>query len=200
MGVDGAGTYSFGMQSFGVGTRRPRSLAIAAVALAGGLTLAACSSDSGSAPSTPSVKAPTSETAAPATEDSQLGQPVTVGSFTYTIESVKNIGKTLSSDEGESLAQGEFVVVKMAVTNDGSAAANVVASNFTATTANGQSVQAQENDSVIANGTNPAFRQGIGAGKTEQVSLVFDFSPAPKSPVTQLEITDGVQTVAIKVA
>ena len=188
------------MQSFGVGTSRPRSLAIATIALAGGLALAACSSDSGSAPSTPSVKSPTSETAAPATEGSQLGQPVTVGSFTYTIESVKNIGKTLSSDEGESLAQGEFVVVKMAVTNNGSAPANVVASNFTATTANGQAVQAQENDSVIANGTNPAFRQGIGAGKTEQVSLVFDFSPAPKSPVTQIEITDNGETVAIKIA
>jgi len=190
------------MRKFGVGARHPRSLAIVTLAITAGVALAACSSDSGTDASTPSAQSPSSATTAPApaTTGNQLGQPVTVGSFTYTIESVKNIGKTLSSDEGESLAQGEFVVVKMAVTNNGSAPANVVASNFTASTANGQAVQAQENDSVIANGTNPAFRQGIGAGKTEQVSLVFDFSPAPKSPLTQIEITDNGQAVAIKVA
>ena len=120
--------------------------------------------------------------------------------MTYNVESSKNIGKKLSSDEGESMAQGEFVVITMKVTNNGSAPANVVASNFTASTASGQSVQAQENDSIIANGTNPAFREGIAAGKTEPVSLVFDFSPAPKSPVTALVITDGGQSATTTLA
>lgn len=120
--------------------------------------------------------------------------------MTYTVESAKNIGKKLSSDEGESMAQGEFVVITMKVANNGSAPANVVASNFTASTASGQSVQAQENDSIIANGTNPAFREGIAAGKAEPVSLVFDFSPAPKSPVTTLVITDGGQSATITLA
>lgn len=192
--------YSFGMQKLGVGRARSRSVVIAAVAVAGGLAIAGCSSGGDAASSTPSATPPSANTSAATPGGSQLGTPVTVGSFTYTVESVKNIGKTLSSDEGESLAQGEFVVIKMQVTNNGSAAANVVASNFTATTASGQAVQAQENDSVIANGTNPAFRQGIGAGKTEPVSLVFDFTPAPKSPVVQLAITDTGQSATIQLA
>ncbi len=181
--------------------RRPQLIVTTALlfSISIGVGLASCTSDDSTAPSTPSAQSPS--TAATAAESgSKLGKPVTVGSFTYTIESVKNVGKKLSSDEGESLAQGEFVVVKMTVKNNGTAPANVLAANFTATTSGGQSVVAQENDSIIANGTNPAFREGIVAGQTQPVSLVFDFSPATKSPVTQILINDGGQSVSVKVA
>ena len=133
---------------------------------------------------------------------SQIGQPVTVGNFTYTFQSVKSIGKTLSTDEGESEAQGEFVVVTMTVKNNSGSAQNVTASDFTAVTAGNQAVEAQENDSVIANGSNPAFREGIGVNKSAEVKLVFDFSPTLKTPVTQMLIKEpgSTKTVTVQLA
>ena len=154
-----------------VGKSKARAGSVVAIAVALGLGLAACSSDEGATPSTPSPKAPTASgaTASPSAA-SQIGQPVTVGNFTYTFQSVKSIGKTLSTDEGESEAQGEFVVVTMTVKNNSGSAQNVTASDFTAVTAGNQAVEAQENDSVIANGSNPAFREGIGAGKSAEAT------------------------------
>ena len=186
-----------------IGTSRVRAASLAALALTAGLGLAACSSDQGGTPSTPSAKAPTSPSAAASSAAaSEIGKPITVGNFTYTFESVKSVGKTLSTDEGESMAQGEFVVVTMKVTNNSGSAQNVTASDFTAVTAGNQAVEAQENDSVIANGTNPAFREGIGAGKSAEVKLVFDFSPTLKTPVTQMLIKEpgSTKTVTVRLA
>lgn len=183
---------------------RSRTISVLAVVAAAGITLAGCSSGSGSSPSTPTPKDPTETSAAPASPQASgaIGKPVTVGSFTYTIESVKAVGKTISSAQGESLAQGEFVVVKMKVKNDSGSKQQVLASNFSAVTANSQAVEAQENDSVIVNGTNPAFRDGIAPGQTADVALVFDFSPAPTTPVNQVLIKDPAtnQTVTVRVA
>ncbi len=191
------------MANFPVGKSKARAGSVVAIAVALGLGLAACSSDEGATPSTPSPKAPTASgaTASPSAA-SQIGQPVTVGNFTYTFQSVKSIGKTLSTDEGESEAQGEFVVVTMTVKNNSGSAQNVTASDFTAVTAGNHAVEAQENDSVIANGSNPAFREGIGAGKSAEVKLVFDFSPTLKTPVTQMLIKEpgSTKTVTVQLA
>ena len=182
---------------------RARILSATVIAAAAGIALAGCSG-SGTPLSSPSPKDPTSASAQPsaAVATGQLGKPVTVGSFTYTIESVKPVGKTLSSAEGESMAQGEFVVMKMKVKNNATSKERVVASDFSAVTANSQAVEAQENDSVIVNGKNPAFRDGIAPGQTADVALVFDFAPAPTTPVSQIIIKDSKtgQTVAVQVA
>lgn len=184
-------------------TKRAGIAALACGAI--GLTLAGCSSNSeGPSPSTPSVKVPTSEPASPSTTagGSDIGKPITVGSATYTVESVKNIGKDLTSPEGESQAQGAFIIIKMNVANTGSSTLTVDPANFTAVAGNGQSVQADFNDSLIANGKDTVLTAGIPAGKTSPVSLAFDFSPAPKAPITQLVIKEPgtSNTVTVKLA
>lgn len=191
------------MQTRHLMSTRARIVSATTVAIAAGITLAGCSG-SGTPLSSPSPKEPTTATAQPTgvVASGQLGKPVTVGSFTYTIESVKPVGATLSSAEGESMAQGEFVVMKMKVKNNATSKERIAASDFSAVTANSQAVEAQENDSVIVNGKNPAFRSGIAAGQTADVALVFDFSPAPTTPVSQIMIKDSKtgQTVAVQVA
>lgn len=181
-----------------VSSTRSRTLSIVAIAAAAGIALAACSSGSSSDPSTPSPKTPqtTADPTQPTT-GGQIGKPITLGSFTYTVESVKNVGKNLTSDEGESMAQGSFVVVTMTVKNNGKSKQKLKASNFSAETANAQAVQAQENDTIIANGADPSFRDGIAPGQTATVKLAFDFVPPPTTPVTKVVIKDPASTKSV---
>ena len=133
-------------------TKRAGIAALACGAIA--LTLAGCSSNSEARPRPRhrSRSPPRSPPHQAPLRGSDIGKPITVGSATYTVESVKNIGRT-SPPEGESQAQGAFIIIKMNVVNTGSSTLTVDPANFTAVAANGQSVQADFNDSLLANGS-----------------------------------------------
>jgi hypothetical protein len=81
----------------------------------------------GSAPSeaaAPVEPAPVADAAPEAEEPEQpvvpgIGVPVTDGEFTFTVDSVERIGRTVGSEWVNETAQGEFVLVRVTVTNTG---------------------------------------------------------------------------------
>jgi hypothetical protein len=124
-----------------------------------------------------------------------VGQPARDGKFEFVVTGVeppvKTIGESFARDE----AQGEFVVVRVDVTNIGDAPSTLSSGSQYAYA--GQARYADTHVLGLEN-SDRAFRENINPGnKVTNVPLVFDVPPGTK--LTHLELHDSLFSGGVRV-
>jgi Domain of unknown function (DUF4352) len=145
---------------------------------------AAMSSTPTSAPrSTTAYAAP----AAPAEQDggaaARVGEQVQDGSFTFTVTDVQTGVQALGESFLRTEAQGEFVLVRVTVTNVGTDSTTFIGANQTLLDSQGREFTADSSAALMNVPDSESFFTPINPGNTVEGVLVFDV-PEGLSPAT----------------
>ena len=111
----------------------------------------------------------------PAPVRGTIGQSVRDGTFAFTVTSVEKRGTTITDRlGGTDRAQGEFVVVRVSVTNTGNEARTLTATDQFVVSTNGERFATSAAISGLR-GAEPIFREGVNPGSTvSDAPLLFD--------------------------
>ena len=159
--------------------------------------LAGCSGTTTASPSLDSatqqsaVATPTSTvTVGTQTVTVGLNQAAQLGPLSYTVTGVEDLGNTLESPQGGSLTQGTFIAATVRAQNTAARPFRLWPENFSATTSGGQTVRANLNDSIVANGNDPKFNAPIANGQVVVGRVIFNFETKPAGSVSKITIKD----------
>jgi hypothetical protein len=170
---------------------------VAAVGLTATATIVGCSASttqqsSSTSPSASVVATPTATVTAGAKRVVvSLNEAAQLGELSYLVSSVKDLGKSLDSPEGGSITNGAFISATVRAQNSSAQPYRLDPGNFTATTTGGDTVKADVNDSIVANGNDPSFNRPIATGEVVVGQVVFNFALPPRGDVKTITIRDG---------
>ena len=152
------------------------------------------SSAAAASPSQPSVK---SAAKAPAAA-SDVGQTVRDDTFAFVVTSVQRPGRTLAGQSGTTeTAQGEFVIVRVNVTNFGGKAQTLTATGQFLINDKGQRL-APSSAIMLLEGADKIFEENINPGNTVMdAPLLFDVTPG--TIITSIELHDSALSTGVKV-
>lgn len=148
-------------------------------------------STSAAAPTTASPTATVTVTAGSSTVTVGLNEAAQLGPLSYLVSQVSDLGNTLESPEGGSITNGTFVAATVRAQNSAAAPYRLDPTDFTATTSGGDTIKGNLNDSIVANGNDPAFNRPIANGAVVVGQVVFNFPKPPKGEVSKITIRDS---------
>lgn len=143
--------------------------------------------------------APAAEGAAPAAEApaAAINTPVRDGKFEFTVTGVERIGTTVGEGMLAETAQGEFIIVRVNVTNIGNEAAMLDSSSQKLINASGQEFSASSAIFALPDATK-AFVENINPGNAVTgAPLLFDV--APGTQLGSIELHDSMFSGGVSV-
>lgn len=146
-----------------------------------------------------SLYQPSAESAAKAlAETADLGQNVRDGSFAFVVTSVQRPGRIIWGQSGTTeSAQGEFVIVRVNVTNLGGEAKTLTATGQFLVNDKGQRF-APSSAVMLVDGAAKIFLENINPGSTVMdAPLLFDVTPG--TTITSIELHDSALSKGVKV-
>lgn len=142
---------------------------------------------------------PSAESAAEArAESAVIGQKVRDGSFSFVVNSLQRPGRIIWGQSGTTeSAQGEFVIIRVNVTNLGGEAKALTATGQFLVNDKGQRF-APSSAVMLVDGAAKIFRENINPGSTVMdAPLLFDVTPG--TTITSIELHDSSLSKGVKV-
>lgn len=106
-----------------------------------------------------------------------LGTPVSDGEFTFTVDSVERIGRTVGNEWVNETAQGEFVLIRVTVTNTGDEPRDLNAWDQDLYDVQGRLFEAQSGWFLVDGGEDSFFRTVNPGNTVVGAPLLYDVPP-----------------------
>jgi hypothetical protein len=118
-----------------------------------------------------------------------LGEPVTDGEFTFTVDSVERIGSTVGDEWVNETAQGEFVLIRVTVTNTGDEPRDLNAWDQDLYDDQGRLFEARSGWFLVEGGGNSLFRTVNPGNTVVGAPLLYDVPPGVELDHVELHDT-----------